>query len=71
MEDRLLKPVPSQFNFEEKEQQVNYLKQKLRHVERKDAAASGKGENWIREVITSLVLLTEYKPTIILITIFK
>ena len=39
-EQKLLKPVPSQFNFEHKGHQVDYLKQKLRHVERKDAAAA-------------------------------
>lgn len=37
IEEQLLKPVPSQFNFEQKSHQVSYLKQKLRHVERKDA----------------------------------
>ena len=45
MEESLLKPVPSQFHFEQKGHQITYLKQKLRHVERKDAAAHGKNDN--------------------------
>ena len=44
-EEAALKPVPSQFVFEKKEEQVNYCMSKLRHVERKDAAAAAASSN--------------------------
>ena len=36
----LLQPVRSRFDFSGKAEQVGYLKKKLRHIERKDAASS-------------------------------
>ena len=46
MEMKLLKPVPSQFIFNDKSQQVNYSMKKLRHIERKDAVTQGKQDKW-------------------------